>query len=133
MKVGGGRRGYLRLGRYRRAFWLVFKWEKSKRSIDLIGITHGLMTICSIITSCILIEIFNHSFNEYKRILITESMILIYFYLELSIEYFIHPKFPTTTWFFILINTVSLIPFSPFLFIWVRQISSYEYFHFQSI
>lgn len=124
----------MRLGRYRRAFWLVFKWEKSKR---IIGITHGLMTISSIITSFILIEILNHSSNEYrlymKRTLITESMILIYFYLELSIEYFIHPKFPTTTWFFILINTVSLIPFSLFLFIWVRPLSSYEYFHLQSI
>ncbi|CAF3321733.1 unnamed protein product, partial [Rotaria sp. Silwood2] len=86
----------------------------------------GLITICSIITSLTFIEITNNLFinNDYQKIffikktLTIEIFILIFFYIELFLGYFIRPKLQFPTLFLILINIFSLIPISLLLFIW---------------
>ncbi|CAF4731678.1 unnamed protein product, partial [Rotaria sp. Silwood2] len=86
----------------------------------------GLITICSIITSLTFIEITNNLFinNDYqeiffiKKTLTIEIFILIFFYIELFLCYFIRPKLQFPTLFLILINIFSLIPISLLLFIW---------------
>ena len=110
------------LDKYRRAFWFTFASEISEKKFILSRIVSGLVTICSVITSFIFIEIANMSSvttNHQKKTLITEILILIFSYIELIIHYFIHPKFQTTTFCLILINFVSLLPIALFLFIWV--------------
>jgi len=77
------------------------------------------------ITSLIFIEISNNLLYQkklvMKKILITEIFILIFSFIELIIQYFIRPKFRTTTFFLILINFFSLIPIALFLFKWVKK------------
>ncbi|CAF1217035.1 unnamed protein product [Rotaria sp. Silwood1] len=117
---------YIPSGKYRRAFWLTFDSKISKYKFNLTRIVSGFITICSIITSLTFIEITNTLFinNDYQKILFIkktltiEIFILIYFYIELLIYYFIRPKFQFTTLFLMLINFFSLIPIALFLFIW---------------
>ncbi|CAF3441172.1 unnamed protein product, partial [Rotaria sp. Silwood2] len=112
--------------KYRRAFWFTFDSNISKYKYNLIRIISGLITICSIITSLTFIEITNNLFinNDYqeiffiKKTLTIEIFILIFFYIELFLCYFIRPKLQFPTLFLILINIFSLIPISLLLFIW---------------
>ncbi len=113
------------LGKSRRAFWFIFDYESPRKQINLTRIISGFITICSMITSLIFIEISNNLLYQkklvMKKILITEIFILIFLFIELIIQYFIRPKFRTTTFFLILINFFSLIPIALFLFIWVKK------------
>jgi len=113
------------LGKCRRAFWFIFDYEIRKNKINLTRIISGLITICSIITSLIFIEITNNILYQkklfIKNILITEILILSFSFIELIIQYFIRPIFRITTLFLILINFFSLIPIALFLFIWVNN------------
>ncbi|CAF3778442.1 unnamed protein product, partial [Rotaria sordida] len=117
---------YIPSDKYRRAFWFTFDSNSSKYKFNLNRIISGLITICSIIISFIFIEITNILFinNDHEKIilikktLIIEIFVLTFFYIELLIYYFIHPKFQLTTLFLILINFFSLLPISLFLFIW---------------
>ncbi|CAF1189090.1 unnamed protein product [Adineta ricciae] len=117
---------YIPSGKYRRAFWATFASDISRKSFYLTRITSGLITISSIITSFVLLELSNILFlkNDAKeRILICKTSVieigvLLFSYVELSIHYFIRPKLQHVTPFLILINILSLIPIAFFLFIW---------------
>ena len=128
--------GFIRLrvfvyfsGKYRRAFWSTFASDISKKNFYLTRITSGLITISSIITSFVLLELSNILFlkNDAKeRTLICKTSILdigvlLFSYIELSVHYFIRPKLQHVTPFLILINILSLIPIAFFLFIWVKK------------
>ncbi len=114
------------LGKFRRAFWFIFNYDIPRNKINLTRILSGFITICSLITSLIFIEIPNNILYQkklfIKKTLITEIFILIFLFIELIIQYFIRPKFQTTTLFLILINFFSLLPIALFLFIWVTTI-----------
>lgn len=81
------------------------------------------MTICSMITSFIYLEIINHDEMNalMKKTLNIEIVVLLFFYIELFLCYFIRPKFKQTTEFLMLMSCFSLIPISLFLFLWVYE------------
>ena len=118
------------LGKYRRAFWLMFKSESSRYKFYLTQIISGLITVCSMITSFIFVEVSNSLFfnNDHrtkfiiKRALIIEIIILIFFVIELLISYFVHSKLQTRSLFLILIHFLSLVPITFSLVIWVRKV-----------
>ncbi len=124
------------LDKYRRAFWFTFDSKIPRNKFNLTRIISGLVTICSIVTSFTFLELANIlsvTTTHQKKALISEIFILIFSYIELILQYFIRPKFQTTTLFLILINFLSLLPIALFLFIWVRIIFSIILYRFMFI
>ncbi|CAF1083031.1 unnamed protein product [Adineta steineri] len=117
---------YIPSGKYRRAFWFTFDYEIQRKKFNLFRIISGLITICSIITSFIFIELANILFihRNYKeklvlkKALFIEIFILSFSYIELFIYYFIRPKLRIITLFLMSINILSLLPIALFLYIW---------------
>ncbi|CAF1130449.1 unnamed protein product [Adineta steineri] len=117
---------YIPSGKYRRAFWFTFDYEIQRQKFNLFRIISGLITICSVITSFIFIELANILFihQNYKeklvlkKALFIEIFILCFSYIELFIYYFIRPKLRIITLFLMSINILSLLPIALFLYIW---------------
>ena len=108
----------------------MFKSETSRYKFYLTQTISGLITVCSMITSLIFVEVTNSLFFNsdhrkkciIRKALIIEIILLIFFVIELLISYFVHPKFQTRTLFLILIHFLSLVPIAFSLFIWVRKV-----------